>query len=982
MTLQDEIPGDCQFRSRLSNAFHQTQPVAPQFQEKSKEVVQLWNKQPVQRYQRFIYNPVICRLQSKEGKPRFDSDPFYSNISNTVEPQIELPASYVQSSVNQQFNPTGFQSNFPHSRPNFTAFQPGYEVSFQSSGLEPRSSLISNQFTSGSHPPQSNEGKFESKFVQDIFNSFPRRQNVSSQSMDWVPPNRPVNTNDYRRDMNHPLYIGEKTGYGNSVYQPNCPPSSNFVQQATPATGYYVFVPFERFERKNNSETFSYVSEDGRRTQWLSGASVNSCHGRANVLSGDWPRYDETTEYSRSMPTSNTSLLSCQESVDVSFENSFDNSTFGYKFEDLRRSHMPIKTTWQTPSSHAEEETISYVHNSNAWPDEKMVDFQETFTPDKSVGHLTPGSGNVEFSSHSTKENCNVDKTLKQEYRSSCRFENYTNFFVSSYNDPQPNQQFDMPEYASSQQIVLREEDFPTWSTPRLSSRPVWGAKNQHVDGIDFPATQPLQRTGTEHLATPRLSADSFTSVITEEDKFEGLSQNETSFSNQQQYTTKTQENVDRDLNDDDLENPITANDSSSTGQKHSFQPLSYSSTYSENIIRSTQISPATTVIPSPPSSDCLDLVKLPLTREERKRKILMAFGFKDFETSATQTCKLKKLDENKTVPSDGEKKSRPQQIQGTQNSTPDSLTVNSAVCRDKDRSLSPSVVKAATILTNSSLKRWKTMSDLNLLEKNAQHLEETSKSRRGKNSWKTTTSADQVEKVKSNDLSVPGYSEFSVHNVSSTHKTVAIQVQSKGTKPLRRPRSCIHRQSTASQTQPNATSDTMVIDENQESKTVRSFHRLKCETAPLKEGTIVEKEKGGQTCFVKRFTLLEEGIEEEVPLFGEVVEVQTKSSGILDSQESNHSSLIGCSERVHNTEEIPMVVHVVGDNTTSSSDLHCDEIINERYIKARQDSLPRKQTESKKNVTSQRRRIPSQEEEIKFVDESTIFLFCKTPTL
>ena len=46
-----------------------------------------------------------------------------------------------------------------------------------------------------------------------------------------------------------------------------------------------------------------------------------------------------------------------------------------------------------------------------------------------------------------------------------------------------------------------------------------------------------------------------------------------------------------------------------------------------------------------------------------------------------------------------------------------------------------------------------------------------------------------------------PFHDEVAIFNVSSTHRTVAIQVQPKNTTPLRPFRSCIHRQSTASQT-------------------------------------------------------------------------------------------------------------------------------------------------------------------------------------
>jgi hypothetical protein len=231
-------------------------------------------------------------------------------------------------------------------------------------------------------------------------------------------------------------------------------------------------------------------------------------------------------------------------------------------------------------------------------------------------------------------------------------------------------------------------------------------------------------------------------------------------------------------------------------------------------------------------SSECSDLVNQPLTREERKRKFLSAFGFTSFEKSPSSACKLRDAGKEKTVPPN-----EAERIESVQSVSydPSSSTIGENVSgstagsgMDEIGAFSPSVVKAATILTNSKLQRWKTMRKLNPSSKRSlsESLNETSTVPSSKTSCdagrRHCEDSNRSEKVTSgkesggqNIMTSNGSSlqepvdeerkEFTVVEESSTKRTVAIQVQSKNVKRLRRMRT--HQHSAGSQTDEQMTS-------------------------------------------------------------------------------------------------------------------------------------------------------------------------------
>jgi hypothetical protein len=454
---------------------------------------------------------------------------------------------------------------------------------------------------------------------------------------------------------------------------------------------------------------------------------------------------------------------------------------------------------------------------------------------------------------------------------------------------------------------------------------------------------------------------------------------NQTELNNSQDYETlssiKTSQKANRErrewLDEQDSKHPNAAVYFPPTGQNYAFQSLSkVSGKNSEHDCGRPSESPSSPVTFNSQPSECFDLVKFPLTREERKRKILSAFGFENVQTSSSSSCKFGKVGKEEAIPPNVEAK----EFRGVQNpslvvssstigETSSGCMVNSNL--DQVVALSPSVIKAATILSDSSLQRWKTFNNLNSSVKRSltKSLDETSTTRykkksgscntdgrcheeahsicgqmaKGRNGTNSETSdaitscgqlsscssgvRDQEKKDKNDASSFPCCDEITICNVSNTHKTVGIQVQSKNTKALRRPRICIHRQSTASQTQQATPSDTILPGKYKEGKKIHPFHKPSSEMSPPKEITNVKKVRKGKD-FVKQSILMEEDNEEALPLKARVVEVETTSSGGFNTQQLDQLSLIASGETEDGEVGLPAIVHHVHVGTPPSDSL------------------------------------------------------------
>ena len=447
--------------------------------------------------------------------------------------------------------------------------------------------------------------------------------------------------------------------------------------------------------------------------------------------------------------------------------------------------------------SKQERENTSLEESSNFWSTEERpswsfqyYDSNVTSSPDMYLrSSVSPNNAEFDHSTTSAINESQVGAVIKKEEKSSCRFlvspplHTLTN---SSYSSPYERLSNSCPSYAQDQlqfsMSITDEIDRAYTIPPAFPTSPI-------PTVYPIPVTHP---TPAANLTTPAHTTTAMPLNINVEGsaKFESLSETE------------------------------EASNSSLTAFYNSPQAGQICELHDE-------------------TSECADLVNKPLTREERKRKILSAFGFTNFEKPSSSSCKFRKLGKKETTsPND-----KAEQVQGVQNISYDDPSGSPA---DKNPSgdemdagaLSPNVVKAATILTNSKLQRWKTMRNLKPSSEGSpiQSLNETSTTKDSKMSGFSNTDQHQSEdsnrtkitqskkgsdeqNVTSTVSSLPqsvdeGEKEFTVVSKSSTKRTVAIQVQSKHVKPLRR--MCTHQHSTGSQTDMHTTSnETLLFGKN-----------------------------------------------------------------------------------------------------------------------------------------------------------------------
>ncbi|CAB3979805.1 Hypothetical predicted protein [Paramuricea clavata] len=940
-----------------------------------------------------LYSPVSTGLQTNRAGSQSNLTAFHSNVSRSE--------TKLQSCVHDsRSNATSFQSSVADPRANLTAFQSDFAGSlsnrtcFQYDSLDPWTNLTSCQSTTG------NEANFQSKFAQDILNYFPRRQNVSSgmerRNMDCTVRNihSPIMNmagNHHQRLM--PLYIGGKTSDGNAIYYTLPTYSATPSPFTVAATDYHLFVPIERARCEDSSETFSYESEDAPKVHWSSGSSMVSNQERESVLSkynsNFWPSFYTTEERSPCSIQDGTCTPNKSGRLPISSDDAKFNQdiTYSIKQEEKSPCRFLVPSKINTLSNHSSYDTQGY----------SQFDSPEDDVSAKKYFHEVLSTCST--STRSTSPTCAMEFEQRMEDISPplcCQVQlqlpmSTTDGMGSAYTIP-PAYQAKLACFIPP--VHLEPPAYPNSSanfTPAYPTQPVFPIQ-------PAPPTQPPQPTQPPHptqpayptqrvhqiqpayLSTPTLPSYSYMPLITKVEcsaQLELDSLNQTELNNSQEYETlssvKISQKANRErrewLDEQDSKNPNAADYFPPTGQNYASQSLSKVSGKNSEHDRGRPFeSPSSPVTFNSQPSECVDLDKFPLTREERKRKILSAFGFENVQTSSSFSCKFGKVGKEEAIPPNVEAK----EFRGVQNpslvESSSTIGETSSGCMVKSNLdqvvvLSPSVIKAATILSDSSLQRWKMFNNLNSSVKRSltKSLDETSTTRykkksgsrntdgrrheethsicgqmaKGRNVTNSETSdaitscgqlsscssgvRDQEKKDKNN--ASPCCDEITICNVSNTHKTVGIQVQSKNTKALRRPRICIHRQSTASQTQQATPSDTILLGKYKEGKKIHPFHKPSSEMSPPKEITNVKKVRKGKD-FVKQSILMEEGNKEALPLKARVVEVETTSSGGFNTQQLDQLSLIASGETEDGEVGLPAVIHHVHVGTPPSDSL------------------------------------------------------------
>ena len=646
-----------------------------------------------------------CRVQSNLADNQSNVTGFHSNASlsdscelqcciddSTFQPTVAVPRHSLNHSV---------QRDFIGSRKN--------PITFQSDDVASWSTLTGYIHTTDSHFDATN---FQSNFVQDTLNYFPRLQilplNTERRNME-----RSGRNIHYQQPLQTlmPLYIGDRTPSGNAMYYT--------AQSATPSpltiatTDYHVFAPIERLGCEN-----------------IEIQSVHSLNSSAMI-------------------------------------------------------------------SKEERENTSLEESSNFWSNEERpswsfqcYDSQATSTPDMYLrSSVSPNNAEFNHSTTSGIKESQVDAVIKTEEKSSCRF--LVSSPVHTLSNSSYGCQFDRlsnssPSYA---QDPLQFSMSTTNEIDRMYTIPPAFQTDPITTEYPIPTTHP---TPPANLTIPAHTTSAMPVIINVEGsaKFESLSQTE-------------------EASNSSLTAVYTSPQTGQTCELHG------------------------------ETSECSHLVNKPLTREERKRKILSAFGFTNFDKPSSSSCKFRKLGKKETMsPND-----KAEEVQGVQNISYDdqpggSIGRNLSGDQMDAGALSPNIVKPPTILTNSKLQRWKTMRNLKPYSEGSpgESLNETSTAQDPKMSGFSGTDRRHSEdsnrtkitqsKKGSDEQNVTstvssrlqsvdqGKKEFTVVSKSSTKRTVAIQVQSKDVKPLRRMRT--HQHSAGSQTDMDTTSnETLLFGKN-----------------------------------------------------------------------------------------------------------------------------------------------------------------------
>jgi hypothetical protein len=287
----------------------------------------------------------------------------------------------------------------------------------------------------------------------------------------------------------------------------------------------------------------------------------------------------------------------------------------------------------------------------------------------------------------------------------------------------------------------------------------------------------------------------------------------------------------------------------------------------------------------------------------------------------------------------------------------------------DEVGAVSPSVIKAATILTNSSLQRWKTSRNLKSsvrrslseLFDETSDLCDTDRRREGSNYDKIAKGGERSgakntitscgSSVRKNTKAVD-CEEFTICNKSSSHRSIGIQVESKDAEPLRIRRPIIRR-STASQTHEQRDTISFAASKNVAEKNTASSlvsnpngsSRPSLEsTTTINDATLSRTDQDTAVSFAIGHGL---------------VRNQLQSEGTLDNDITTEA---------FSRRSFPTRTDLLTKCGTNDINLRCDEVIDDKYIELNEEK-------SKKEMSVQLQET-NQDLQLKFVDEfRTIFL-------
>lgn len=677
-----------------------------------------------------------------------------SFLSNTVNPQSRLESNTTSFQPNSSLlhlpNLQSFTVDPPSSLPRFQFKDPyarSHSASFQFNAVdslcrqafhfhsnrdETRPNLSGYQSATSARFSGAN---FQSKFIQDNLNYFPR-----AQTAPYSVERRNMGANTADTGEHQSLYMSGST-YENVVHQSRPSPghfaTSLPVTMATPDVP--VFLPTERLGSTDNRRTFSLGSDDAKN---VFGPSYSPIVSDLGIREGSgskytpelWPNAYTTEEGKKLLTNSKTALLSPPE--------------------------------WDNGSSEC---------NSDFWPNvstRSAYGFQDY---DRQVISYVPPSitSNSALPRDTQWKNSYQNVNIKQEHRSPCRFED-----------------------SSRENTLPHISDKDIQSYPKLDSPEDISPEKYFGDDLSIGCTIPTE--STRH--TQAMDAENVTKVI---------------------HIPLCATGPVLPL----MSNPIytfpTANQTKSSYlcaptylTLQPLPPLAYPAAYPYLTDPAHQRRPVSSTVPEYPKS-LVKINKNNRTEPQHSSPSSHASDDMSSEHSDVVAFKVRKVDEE-TCQKNNEKT---KMVQNSAQATTINATGGSSCCNSALTS-SPSVFEAACILSNPDLQLWRTSNNPVSSKRSLMKAFDEASASRSQPTRSDTVHASQLEKEKKEEgsglqfrrnqnivsscssLPVSHHEEISFHNVTSTHKTVALQVQATNTKPLQRPHFCIPKQSTACQTQ------------------------------------------------------------------------------------------------------------------------------------------------------------------------------------
>lgn len=677
-----------------------------------------------------------------------------SFLSNTVNPQSRLESNTTSFQPNSSLlhlpNLQSFTVDPPSSLPRFQFKDPyarSHSASFQFNAVdslcrqafhfhsnrdETRPNLSDYQSATSARFSGAN---FQSKFIQDNLNYFPR-----AQTAPYSVERRNMGANTADTGEHQSLYMSGST-YENVVHQSRPSPghfaTSLPVTMATPDVP--VFLPTERLGSTDNRRTFSLGSDDAKN---VFGPSYSPIVSDLGIREGSgskytpelWPHAYTTEEGKKLLTNSKTALLSPPE--------------------------------WDNGSSEC---------NSDFWPNvstRSAYGFQDY---DRQVISYVPPSitSNSALPRDTQWKNSYQNVNIKQEHRSPCRFEDSSRENTLPHicdKDIQSYPKLDSPEDISPEKYF--GDDLSIGCTiPTESTRHTQAMDAENVTKVIH---IPLCATGP---VLPLMSNPIYT--------FPTANQTKSSYLCAPTYLTLQ---------------PLP--------------PLAYPAAYPYLTDPAHQRRPVSSTVPEYPKS-LVKINKNNRTEPQHSSPSSHASDDMSSEHSDVVAFKVRKVDEE-TCQKNNEKT---KMVQNSSQATTINATGGSSCCNSALTS-SPSVFEAACILSNPDLQLWRTSNNPVSSKRSLMKAFDEASASRSQPTRSDTVHASQLEKEKKEEgsglqfrrnqnivsscssLPVSHHEEISFHNVTSTHKTVALQVQATNTKPLQRPHFCIPKQSTACQTQ------------------------------------------------------------------------------------------------------------------------------------------------------------------------------------